>query len=276
MDFYFRRIYRGPLQLAVFDWAGTTIDFGCLAPAAVFIEGFRHKGVSISMDEARTPMGMEKRAHIETIGAMPAVAARWQQVHGRAMTAEDVDEMYAAFVPHLLTVLDEYSDLIPGTVETMSTLRARGLKIGATTGYFEEAMEIVLRAARRQGYEPDSSICATQVPAGRPAPWMIYRTMETLHIFPPETVVAIGDTRPDIAAGLNAGVWTVGVVQSGNAIGLSQAAFEALPTDEQAARTAAAAAELRAAGAHEVVDGIWALPTAIERIEERLRAGERP
>jgi phosphonoacetaldehyde hydrolase len=64
MSFYNPVTYCGPIKLAVFDWAGTTVDYGCCAPAAVFIEGYRHKGVAITLAEARAPMGIEKRAHI--------------------------------------------------------------------------------------------------------------------------------------------------------------------------------------------------------------------
>jgi phosphonoacetaldehyde hydrolase len=276
MHFYFRRSYRGPLALAIFDWAGTTVDFGCMAPAAVFVEGFRRQGVDITMTEARAPMGMEKRAHIAAIGAMPVVAERWQQAHGRTMNDEDIDAMYEAFVPLLLNVLDDHAVLIPGLLETAAALRKRSIRIAGTTGYFEAAMDVVLAAAARQGYAPDFSICATQVPAGRPAPWMIYRAMETLSVYPSEAVVKIGDTVPDIEAGLNAGVWTVGVTQSGNAVGLSQADFAALSPDEQGARTAAARQMLEHAGAHFVIDGVWDLPSLIDQINAKLQTGERP
>ena len=36
MDFVFKRSYRGPLKAAILDWAGTVVDFGCVAPAVVF------------------------------------------------------------------------------------------------------------------------------------------------------------------------------------------------------------------------------------------------
>ena len=53
MDFVFRRSYRGPIKLAIFDWAGTTLDYGCLAPAVVFVEVFKLRGVEITMQQAR-------------------------------------------------------------------------------------------------------------------------------------------------------------------------------------------------------------------------------
>ncbi len=264
------------LKLAIFDFAGTTVDYGCCAPAAVFIEGYRRKGVDITMAQARGPMGMEKRAHIRTIGEMPAVAAKWQQTHGKSMTVQDIDEMYAEFVPLLLAVLNDYSALIPGTVETMTYLREQGMQVAGTTGYFEEALAVVEKAAAAQGYNPDFTTCATRVPAGRPAPWMIYRAMEALRIYPPSAVVKVGDTVPDIAAGLNAGVWTVGVTKTGNEVGLTEAELAELDGATVAAKVAQAHEHLSAAGAHYVIEGIADLPAVIAHIDQRLIQGERP
>lgn len=262
------------LKLAVFDFAGTTVDYGCCAPAAVFIEGYRRKGVEITMTQARGPMGMEKRVHIRTIGEMPEVAAKWQEAHGRAMIKQDIDEMYDDFVPLLLAVLEDYADIIPGTVETMQHLRDQDLQIAGTTGYFDEALEIVVKAAAKAGYEPDFTTCATRVPAGRPAPWMIYRAMEALGVYPPAAVVKVGDTVPDIEAGLNGGVWTVGVAKTGNEMGLNAQEVAALPARELEQRLSKARAKL--ADAHYVIDEIGELPTVIETINQRLVQGEHP
>ena len=276
MDFVFRRAYRGRIKLAVFDWAGTTVDYGCCAPAAVFMTGFRRKGVMISMAQARAPMGMEKRAHIAAIAAMDEVAATWRSVHRRAITEEDIDELYADFAPLLLETLAEYAALIPGVLGCMGHLRQAGVMIGATTGYFDAAAEIVATAAARQGYAPDSNICATQVSAGRPAPWLLYHTMERLGVFPPEAVVCVGDTVPDIEAGLNAGVWTIAVAKTGTEVGLNEAEIAALDTETVATKVQRASMRLAQAGAHYVVDGVWDIPNIVDAINGRLAQGERP
>jgi phosphonoacetaldehyde hydrolase len=276
MDVTRRRSYRGPLKLAVFDWAGTTVDYGCMAPAAVFVEGFRRQGVTISPAEARGPMGMEKRAHIETLAAMPRIAEAWLQRHGKPVQASDVDAMYKEFVPLLLAVLDQHAGVIPGVKEAVDALRAMDIKIAASTGYFVEAMEVVANAAARQGYRPAFTISANQVAAGRPAPWMIYRAMEALDVYPPQAVVVVGDTVPDVAAGLNAGVWTVGVAQTGNEVGLSEAEFAALAVADQEAKRRQARATLAAAGAHFVIDGAWELPAVVAEINTLLHQGEQP
>ena len=276
MDFYYQRSYRGRIKLAIFDWAGTTVDYGCCAPAAVFIEGYRRKGVEITLAQARAPMGLEKRAHIAAIAQMEAVAAQWQTVHGRSINAQDIDEMYAVFAPLLLQSLADYAALIPGVLDTQQWLRQQNIKIGSTTGYFDEAAQVVQQAAAAQGYQPDSSICATQVSAGRPAPWMLYRVMNALECYPPAAVVAIGDTVADIEAGLNAGVWTVGVAKTGNEVGLTAAEVAELPAAALQSKLTYAYTRLSQAGAHFVVDGVGDLPAVIEEIQSRLARAEGP
>ncbi|MFI4986182.1 MAG: phosphonoacetaldehyde hydrolase, partial [Alphaproteobacteria bacterium] len=172
MSFSYRRSYRGPIEAVLLDWAGTTMDFGCVAPAVVFVEVFKRRGVPIEMAEARAPMGAHKRVHIQRITELDSVRARWRAVHGRLPNEADVNRMFEEFVPLQLKCLSDYSALIPGTLEIVAALRKRGIKIGSTTGYTTEMMKINLEDAARQGYKPDSTVCASDVPAGRPYPHM--------------------------------------------------------------------------------------------------------
>src|SRR5438093_1005638 len=79
MEFMFQRMYRGPLKAVLLDWAGTTMDYGCFAPAVVFMDVFKRKGVEITIEEAREPMGAHKKVHIRQIAKNERVAKRWQQ-----------------------------------------------------------------------------------------------------------------------------------------------------------------------------------------------------
>jgi phosphonoacetaldehyde hydrolase len=276
MEYTFKRIYKGQVKMVVLDWAGTTIDYGCYAPAVVFIEVYKNKGVEITMEQARRPMGLYKREHIQAIGEQEEVAKLWQKVHGRAITEADIDEMYINFQPLQLASLANYADLIPGTLDTVAYLREKGIAIGSTTGYFTEAMELVKKEAAKRGYVPDNSVCATQVPAGRPAPWMLIQNMVDLGIYPPEAVVKVDDTKPGISEGLNAGAWTVGLAKTGNEVGLSLAEINALSPAELEPMLAKARLGLAKMGAHYVVDSIADLPAVIEDINRRLARGERP
>lgn len=264
------------LTAVVFDWAGTTVDFGSRAPMGVFVEAFRRFGLEISVAEARGPMGLPKRDHIKTLMAQPRIAAAWAARHGHAPGEADIDRVYEVFVPLNVAVAGDYAELIPGVADVVAMLRARGLKVGSTTGYTREIMAPVLARAARQGYAPDNLVCAGDLAAGRPTPLMMYRTFADLGVFPPETVVKVDDTTPGIAEGLAAGTWAVGVVVSGNEVGLSADEWQAL--DETGRQRAATAArkKLTEAGAHFLIDTVADLPTVLDEIEHRLSTGERP
>ncbi len=274
--FRFHRSYCGPLRAAIFDWAGTTVDYGSRAPAGVFREVFRRHGVEISMEEAREPMGTYKRVHLQKILAMPAVARRWQAAHVRPSDESDLDVLFAEFVPLQIACLADHADLIPGCLEAVAAIRGRGMKIGATTGYNAEMMAVLLPEAKRRGYEPDTTVCMSDVPAGRPAPWMCLENAKRLGTYPMEAMVKIDDTVPGIEEGLNGGMWTIGVAKTGNEMGLGEAEVAALSPADYARRIERAYARLAAAGAHYVVDGIADVLSCLDDIEDRLARGERP
>ncbi len=264
------------IRAVVFDWAGTTVDHGCVAPMQAFVRVFAAHGVTVTAAQARAPMGLGKREHLRTMLRMPEIAAAWRDRHGRDWTDADLDRLYHDFMPIQLDVLDEYAGLVPHVLEIAAWLRERGIRIGATTGYFREAAERVVAAAKRQGFEPDVSVCVDDVPAGRPAPWMMFRVMTALNVFPPATVVKIGDTAPDIGEALAAGTWGVGVVRTGSEVGCTAAEWEALPVAEQSQRVDIARRKLQAAGAHAVLDTLAELPALLADFDIRLQRGEKP
>lgn len=48
------------INVVILDWAGTAVDFGCMAPVAAFREAFEHQGITVTEREIREPMGMKK------------------------------------------------------------------------------------------------------------------------------------------------------------------------------------------------------------------------
>jgi phosphonoacetaldehyde hydrolase len=274
--FRFRRSYHGPIEAVLLDWAGTTMDHGCMAPAVVFVEVFRRKGVPISVEEARVPMGAHKRVHIQRITELPAVRERWTKAHGKPPGDGDVEAMFTDFVPLQLACLSDYSQLIPGTLDAVKAMRGRGYKIGSTTGYTTEMTKINLADAARQGYAPDSTVCASEVPAGRPAPHMCLQNAINLNVTTIQACVKIDDTVPGVEEGLNAGMWSIGLALSGNEVGLPLKELEALPGAERAAKRQRAYTRMYQAGAHYVVDSIADIMPCLDDIEARLKRGETP
>jgi phosphonoacetaldehyde hydrolase len=264
------------LKAIVFDWAGTTIDYGSRAPMGAFVEVFSQFKIDLSIEEARRPMGLPKWDHIKALVSHPDIAERWRRAHGQMPTDKDVDRIYEVFVPLNTRVVTDYADLIPGTVATVADARQRGLRIGSTTGYTREIMEPLLPVARAQGYAPDNLVCAGDLAAGRPTPLMMYRCFTDLGVWPAQAVVKVDDTVPGIAEGLAAGCWTVGVAMSGNALGLSLDEVKSLSDADRTARRARAVRELTLGGAHYIVDSIADLPPLLDLIEGRLARSERP
>ncbi len=249
----------------VFDWAGTTVDHGSLAPVRTLQKLFAARGVHVTEEEARRDMGVPKKDHIRAL-----LRAKTGAAPGEA----EVADYFAAFIPMQMDCLARYSDVIPGIAETAGRLRAQGIRIGSTTGYTRPMLDLLLAGAAAQDYAPDCALCPEDAGAGRPWPWMCYLNAIRLGTYPMHTMVKVGDTVSDIAEGLNAGMWTVGVARTGNMIGLTAAEFAALPAAEQAALLETARGKLREAGAHCVIDS--AADLDLEPFESRLARGERP
>ena len=260
------------IKAVVFDWAGTTVDFGSLAPVRTLQRVFEQAGCPVTEAEARLSMGLPKRDHIQSLLRAPEVATRWQKVHGTAPNERDVELLYEHFVPLQFDCLAEYAAVIPGVTMITAKLRERGISIGSTTGYTRAMLDVLLEHSRRSGYEPDVSFSPEDVGSGRPHPFMMYEAAVQLKVYPMASIVKVGDTPADIAEGLNAGAWTVGVVETGNMVGLSLAELNALPKSERDARVAAGKAALVAAGAHYVINSVAELESVLNEIEERLMA----
>ncbi|MFA7425373.1 MAG: phosphonoacetaldehyde hydrolase [Desulfosarcinaceae bacterium] len=268
--------YMGPLQAAVLDWAGTAVDFGCQGPAAVFTDVFEKHGIQVTVTEARQFMGLSKRDHVAAICALPAVVDQWRRRWGQIPGAEEIDRIYADLEPAMIDTVVHHADPIPGVLEAVANFRALGLKIGSCTGYTRSMIEALAPVAREKGYAPDAVVCASDVPAGRPAPFMCYLNAVALRVYPMEAMVKIGDTVADIEEGLNAGMWTIGLTLCGNEIGLSPREIAALPIEELGLREGRVARRFRAAGVHYIAQNLRDCPPLIEAINRRMASGGRP
>jgi phosphonoacetaldehyde hydrolase len=250
-------------DLVIFDWAGTMVDFGCEGPVKALIEAFGAEGVVIDAAAARRDMGKAKRDHVHSLLMAPSVAAAWQAHYGRTADAADIERIMVRLGPLMRDHAARASTLIPGARETFDQLRAAGLRIASSTGYTRDMMEPVLARAAEQGYVPDHVVCSGETPAGRPSPLMIYKACAELGVWPLSRVVKVDDAEVGIAEGKAAGAFTVGVA-SGNALGLSLEALQALSASERASRVAAARQALLDAGADLAIDSVAALVPALE------------
>jgi phosphonoacetaldehyde hydrolase len=260
-----------PVRAVVFDWAGTMVDFGCMAPVRALLAVFGDEGVPITDAEARADMGKAKRDHVASLIANPDVTARWADRHGEAPGEAQIDRIYARLEPAMAAAAAEASDLIPGAAKTFAALRALGVRIGSGSGYTPAMMAAIRTRAAEQGYEPECVICSGDTPSGRPAPLMTWAALIALDAYPARACIKVDDAPVGIVEGREAGCWTVGISASGNGVGLTADALARLSEDERRARIDAAAAQLREAGADFIIDDVSQLMPVVHAIAEKIR-----
>ena len=258
------------IQMVVFDWAGTTVDYASSAPSTVFERVFTSIGIKLTREEINRPMGMEKKAHIRELLSCESGNRQWLETQKRPWEESDVEMLYHKFEEMLYQVVAEYSTPIPGVVETVAELRDQGIKIGSTTGYTSQMMEQVVPKARTMGYEADCVVTPDITKASRPTPFMLFECMRQLKVYPPCKVAKVGDTVVDMLEGKNAGAWSIGILNGSNLLGLSQEEFHTMDAEQLKQCKQKTAEAYRQAGADLVIDSIRDLPAALEELNRRL------
>ncbi|MCL1886137.1 MAG: 2-aminoethylphosphonate--pyruvate transaminase [Dehalococcoidia bacterium] len=248
------------IKAVIFDWAGTTVDYGCFAPIKGFVDGFKSIGFDITNEMARKPMGISKIEHIRAIAAMLS----------EPITEKQILRAYDAFENTLFASIERHCDIKDYVLQTTEALRARGIKIGSTTGYTPAMMERVIAKAAEQGYSPDFSIAPDKRIKGRPYPYMIWNNLMHFGIADARESVKIGDTTADICEGKNADCWTVGIIMGSSELGLTRNEVAALPVAELSGRKAAVRAAYYKAGADYIVDDMNEVLGVIDDINRRL------
>jgi phosphonoacetaldehyde hydrolase len=258
----------GTIRAIIFDWAGTAVDFGSIAPVAAFAAAFAEAGVPVSPAEIRKPMGLEKRRHLAEMLSDEAIVARWRAARGEEPTGRDIDVLYDAFQTKLLGILPQYADPVPGLLETLARLRAANIKIGSNSGYSRRMMNGLAVAAAARGFAPDCIVAADEVVRARPAPDLSIKCLQLLEL-ENAAAVKVDDTRAGIDEGRNAGLWTVVVATSGNEVGLSLEEWSALDIGEQNRLREAARERVQTFGADFIIDTVAELDQALRAIDAR-------
>ncbi|MCL2881751.1 MAG: 2-aminoethylphosphonate--pyruvate transaminase [Coriobacteriia bacterium] len=248
------------IKAVVFDWAGTMVDYGCMAPVKGFIEGFRSIGYEISDEMARKPMGIAKLDHTRAIAAMIA----------EPITEEQILEAYRIFEETMFADIEQYCDVLPYVIEAVAMLKRQGIHVGSTTGYTDKMMEKVIPAAARQGYTPDLCVTPDQVAKGRPYPYMMWQNLMHFNLTDPREVIKVGDTVADIEEGKAADCWTVGVIMGSSDLGLTRDEVAVLSDEELKSRKAAVRARYYQAGADYIIGDMSSLANVVADINRRL------
>jgi len=107
----------------------------------------------------------------------------------------------------LFALIDERLEVFADAVTAVEELRAQGVRIAVASSSVRERLDRTLAHA---GLAFEVTIAGDEVEHGKPAPDMFLLAAQRLAL-PPEACVVVEDSPPGVAAGLAAGMPTLGV-----------------------------------------------------------------
>lgn len=206
------------IRLAALDMAGTTIDDHGHVYDALRL-AVEETGATVADADLQVWMGTDK---LTAIGALMRLGGR-----------ERADDAAAAAFVRFRTILGEryLADppvALPGVEHALEALRSSGVRVALTTGFDDAIARPLLEAIGWSvGTTVDAVVTTSDVAAGRPSPYLIFRAMERTATASVTEVVAAGDTLVDLRAARNAGVTAIGVLSGA----LDEAALSVEPHD---------------------------------------------
>jgi phosphonatase-like hydrolase len=191
------------IALAVFDMAGTTIEDSGQVPEA-FTAVMRKHGIEIDDDALRAVRGASKRDAIR----------HFVSKHHTSEVEALTDEIFNDFRDYLARLFNAGGvQPMAGAAGIFKWLRERGVKVALNTGFDRLTTDLIIDAVGWRSGVVDAIVCGDDVAQGRPAPYLIFRSMELTGVTSVDRVMCVGDTVLDLQAGRNAGArYVVGVL----------------------------------------------------------------
>lgn len=255
------------IRAVIFDWAGTTIDYGNQAPAIALRKTFKQFGIEVNLSDFSCD-GTDPLIQIKRLMATEKCQKEWYIAHPDLSLETGVAQLNRWFNRNILEILPQIAEVKSGMPALISYFRTQGIRFATTTRYTREMLTQILPLASEQGFDPAVNVTADEFEdAVYPGIEMIKQAMAKLRIRNAESVIKVGDTPRDIFEGKAAGVMTIGMVEGSSLIGLSQSEFSALPFARRNSLKNQATAELERAGADYVVENAKDLMRLIKELD---------
>jgi len=189
--------------LVVTDLMGTTLrDDGAVLPA--YRAAFAECAIPFTEEELATKRGAHK------LSLFTEFATRRYPPDRAAKRAAAALEVFESRLRHFLATGG--GTPIEGAEDAVARLRHAGIKVALTSGFDRGLIADIVKHCG-WGELFDAVVYPDEVPAGRPAPYLIFQAMQKTRVEAVKRVVAIGDTILDLQAGSNAGAgWVIGVL----------------------------------------------------------------
>ena len=196
-------------ELVVSDFAGTAMkEEGTVLVA--YRLALTEFDIPFTEDDLAARRGASKRAVFQELAARARPADQAKVIAEKALAAFE-DALRREYESGPVREID-------GAEATFAALRAAGVKVALTSGFDRSVVDLLVR---RLGWADlfDRVYASDDAPAGRPAPYLIYRAMIDLEVHDVGRVAVVGDTPLDLQAASNARAgWIVGVLSGAHGI----------------------------------------------------------
>ena len=197
-----------PIQLVVFDMAGTTVAEHDQVHTALQ-HALAQENIHISYEEANAVMGHPKPAAIRRL-------LQEKLTNPAQITEEYIAQIHQSFVDKMVHHYQSSPTVAEkeGVRSTWEGLRNHGISIALDTGFSRLIANAIID---RLGWRSliDTSVTSDEVAQGRPYPDMIFKAMEQVGVTSADLVAKVGDTSSDMQQGTRAGCRFVVGVTSG-------------------------------------------------------------
>ncbi|MCC6175330.1 MAG: HAD hydrolase-like protein [Chloroflexi bacterium] len=195
--------------LVVTDFAGTTMkEEGAVLEA--YRLALRQYDIPFTEADLAARRGASKRAVFEELAARNRSADSAHEIAGQALAVFEA------------ALRREYEQgpvrEIEGASAAIKALHDAGIKVALTSGFDRGLVDLLVR---RLGWQAlfDRVLASDDAPAGRPAPYLIYRATIDLGVHDIGTVAVVGDTPLDLRAASNARAgWVIGVLSGAHGL----------------------------------------------------------
>jgi phosphonatase-like hydrolase len=193
------------IKMIVFDMAGTTVaDKNFVADA--FQKAFKNQGMIVYPIEINPLMGYKKELAIQML----------LEKHGVDFDRAMIDQIHNDFVDEMEGFYEISPEVqpAPGAEELFLELKERSIIVTLNTGFPRRIADVIInRFQWKNKGLVDDYLASDEVPAGRPAPFMIRQLMSRARIDDPRLVAKVGDTIVDVEEGKNAGCrYVIGIL----------------------------------------------------------------
>lgn len=198
-----------PIQLVVFDMAGTTVEDKDSVQKALQT-ALAKVNIAVALEETVEVMGYPKPEAIRILLE--------QKLEDKSrITPDFIEEIHQYFVQDMVDYYKQSPEIREkqGVSETFRLLRNHQIKVALDTGFSRPIADAIIERLKWQE-KIDVSVTSDEVDNGRPYPDMIYKAMQLTGVEDTDKVAKAGDTASDLQQGTEAGCRFVIGVTTGN------------------------------------------------------------